>query len=129
MSDLNSKIKEQYGDVSLESAPIDPENPAFNSLLSALEAVHTGKADISLLEKYYTALSAQIRESRESLRAKKNDENADRVEIAIAAIELTDAMLDMVKNYIAKPTPENMAIAVSQLLQCMGFINNVSDIL
>ena len=35
-----NEIKNMYGNVSLQSAPVDPENPDFSSLLGALEEVY-----------------------------------------------------------------------------------------
>lgn len=119
MSDSAERIKAQYGNVSLESAPVNAENPGFDSLLSALEAVHTGKEDKSLLQKYYTALVAQNNESINHLKEILNDENIDKINIALTAMGMVGIMLDTIPDYIAEPTDEKMGITVSLLLNAM----------
>ena len=129
MSDSEQKIRDQFGDVSLQSAPVNAENPGFDSLLSALEAVHTGKEDRSLLNRYYEVLKAQNNESKADLTAMKTEENKDMINIAMTSLDLLDIMLDTIPEYLTEPTDENMAKTVSLLLTTMNQVEAVKAML
>jgi len=129
MSDSEQKIRDQFGDVSLQSAPVNAENPGFDSLLSALEAVHTGKEDRSLLNRYYEVLKAQNNESKADLTAMKTEENKDMINIAMTSLDLVDIMLDTIPEYLTEPTDENMAKTVSLLLTTMNQVEAVKAML
>ena len=47
-----NEIKNIYGNVSLNSAPIDVENPDYNSLLGAMEAVYNQREPMDVLIRY-----------------------------------------------------------------------------
>lgn len=119
-------IKERFGDVSLKSAVPNEENPAFDSLLSAMESVHTGKSPMSLLTKYYEVLTSQNNENKARLQASLKDNPDDNnTKIVLGSLELVTVMLEKIKKYTDEPTPDNMADAVSIFLTVMDKVNKV----
>ena len=124
-------IKKIYGNVTLTSAPIDIENPDYNSLLGVLEAVHTNKEPMSVLYTYYEALSSKNDKNKENLSEilKTNPPNADQLRITRTVLDFISVMLDAIKKYIDDPTDENMAEAINLLLITMDKVSKVMGVL
>ena len=124
-------IKKIYGNVSLTSAPIDVENPDYNSLLGVLEAVHTNKEPMSVLYIYYEALSSKNDKNKENLSEilKTNPPNADQLRITRTVLDFISVMLDAIKKYIDDPSDENMAEALNLLLITMDKVSKVMGVL
>ncbi len=120
-------IKSIYGDVSLTSAPVDPENPGFDSLLGALEAVHNKTQPLEILDKYYAALSESNNAKKDELREalKSAPENADKLKIILTTLDLVTVLLESVKTYSKDPNIENMGECVSLFLTVTDKINKV----
>ena len=129
MSDAAEKIKAQYGNVSLDSAPVNAEDPGFDSLLSALEAVHTGKEDKSLLQTYYTALKEKNNESRNHLKEMLNEDNRDKISIALTTMDMVDIMLDTIPDYLDNSTDDKMAITLGLLMTTMDKVETARALL
>lgn len=124
-------IRKIYGNVNLMSAPIDIENPDYNSLLGVLEAVHTHKEPMSVLYIYHEALSSKNDTNKEKLveLLKTNPPNADQLRITRTVLDFISVMLDAVKKYMDDPTDENMAEALNLLLITMDKVTKVMDVL
>lgn len=126
-----NEIRNIYGNVSLNSAPVDPENPDFSSLLGALEEVYNQKQPMEVLVKYYEVLNAKNDENRNNLTEilKQNPPNADQFRISMATLDIIAVMLAAVKKYTEEPTIENMGEAVNLLLVSMDKVNKVNEFL
>ncbi len=126
-----NEIKNMYGNVSLQSAPVDPENPDFSSLLGALEEVYNQKQPMEVLVKYYDVLNARNDEQRHNLAVylAQNPPNADQFKISMATLDIIAVMLAAVKKYTEEPTIENMGEAVNLLLISMDKVNKVQEFL
>lgn len=128
------RIREEYGEVCLESDPVNPDNPTFSSLLGALKAVHTGEMGMDVLKKYHLSLDEQLDVSRENIENLESppdykEQVEEQKQIALGAIDMVQITLDLVKNYIQEPTGEKMAFCVDSLLKSQGFINVLNRIL
>jgi len=129
-----NRIREQYGDIQLTSGPVDPEHPTFASLLGALEAVHKGQQPMDTLVAYHRELSSQLRSQREAMEGHKksqgdNEAAAAQVQMAIAALDTVQIMLDSLGAYIASPSQQQLAETVHLLLQSMGHVRNIGAML
>ncbi len=129
-----SRIREQYGDVPLTSGPVDPDHPTFDSLLGALEAVHKGLKPMGVLIAYHSGLSSQLTEQKGAMEEHKkkqgdNEAAASQVQMAIAALDLVQMMLDSVERYIQAPSQQQMAETLHLLLQSMGHVRNIHAML
>lgn len=127
-------VKERYGDVSLESAPVDPANPSFASLLSAMKEVHTGALPLEVLERYHHQLSRQLADSKQSIAATPVPEEhgqavSDQIKISLGALDIVQAMLDLLERYIQWPSQEQMAACVDALLNCQGVLAGLNQVL
>ena len=128
------EIVKQYGDISLESAPVDPDKPTFNSLLGALKAVHTGEMEIEVLEKYHEGLSVQLENSIRNIDKieapeEYREKTEEQVNLAKGALSMVQMMLDHLEDYIENPCMENMAPCVQLLLDCQGAIGGLNEML
>ncbi|MCE1248393.1 MAG: hypothetical protein LWY06_17265 [Firmicutes bacterium] len=117
-------------DLTYMSAPADANNPGFESLLSAMKAVHQGEADISLLQVYHDALTEQINDSRnEILDMEVSETTKDTKNMSLGAINIVSFMLDSIKIYLDSPSPENMGICVNAYLDARGAVEYVHKVL
>ena len=117
-------------DTSMMSAPVNLENPGFDSLLSALKAVHTGEMGMDVLRRYHPALKSQLEASRQHILSIAVPEgfegfDTDQRNMALGALAVTGALLDQLARYIDDPTPENVAACVELLLQSQRVTNDV----
>jgi hypothetical protein len=123
---MKNEIKASY-----MSAPADESNPGFDSLLSAMKAVHEGSADISLLKTYHAALTDQINESRSSILEMEISEGSqDTKNMSLGSLDIIGFMLDSIEIYIDTPTPENMGLCVNAYLDARAaaeYVHNMLD--
>jgi hypothetical protein len=129
-------IRDQYGYVVLESGPVDPDKPAFDSLLGALKDAYYGNCGMDVLVKYHKELSKQLEQSRHSI--KKMDEETpeeykdivkDQHSMSLGAIDIVQSTLDLLDKYINSPTKDNMATCVESLLNSQRIMKGVHDLL
>jgi hypothetical protein len=150
-------IKEKYGYTILESGPVDPDNPTFDSLLGVMKDVYYGNCEIDILIKYHKGLSKQLENSREFLkkmsgRTKKeyeemvkdldnpspvelkelyiaNEKVKDQYNISLGSIDIVQGTLDLLDSYIKNPSKELMATCVESLLHSQRIMKGVHDML
>jgi hypothetical protein len=127
-------IEERYGEISLSSDPVDPENPSFSSLLGALKAVHTGEMRMEVLQKYHTVLSVQLDESRRAIEdleipVELEEAARDQMNMARGALDIVRVALDMVKKYIGAPSNEAMADCLEALFSAQRVIASLNVVL
>jgi len=113
-------LHDRYGDDALMSAPVDPDHPSFSSLLSALEAVHHGRVGSGVLRRYHDVLSAEVSESRASIEGEFAEDEEER-QVALSALEVTEALLDAIDEYLQAPGDETMAFCVAMYLEARQF--------
>ena len=128
------KIKQIYGNVSLSSGPVDPNNPTFDSLLGALKAVSSEEMPMDVLVKYHKGLSRQLSASRKSIEAMPvpdefEDVVSEQRKMTLASLDVTQTMLDFLEIYIKAPSKENLAFCVERLLNCQNLVNTVHGLL
>lgn len=127
---IQEQIMEKYGSEPLVSAPVDPDNPAFDSLLGALKEVHTGTRSMDVLVKYHTELSKQLDESREFIKAMEDrEETRDTRDISIGSLNILQVTMNLIADYIKNPTNENMADCLESFLTSRGIMNYVHEML
>jgi len=127
---LEEEIIKEYGDLPLVSAPVDPENPTFDSLLGALKGVHTGEMDMEVLVKYHRGLTRQLDESINDIENMKiSDETTETRDKCIGAINIVKITMDLLDNYIKNPSPEAMGQLVQSLLTSMAVMKYIHDTL
>ncbi|MCD4784543.1 MAG: hypothetical protein K8T10_12040 [Candidatus Eremiobacteraeota bacterium] len=127
---IEEKLKERYGDTPLVSAPVDPDNPAFDSLLGALKAVHTGEMEMEVLVKYHRELSKQLEESRKDLESMKVADEAGEVkDLSIGSLDIVRVTMGLIGDYIEDPTDEKMADCVDSLLTSISITEYVRNLL
>jgi hypothetical protein len=124
---VQGAIQKLYGAFPLTSAPVDPEHPTFDSLLGALEAVHRGTMGMNVLESYHVSLSVQLQGAKAKVagRATEGDSIDLRIsghQMAATVLDLVQAMLESVDEYIQAPNDERMASVLNLLMQCMGYM-------
>ncbi len=125
-----NEIKNIYGNVSLNSAPIDVENPDYNSLLGAMEAVYNQREPMDVLIRYYEVLNARNEEGKHSLAMiLAQDPTNSELRITMSTLDILSVMLGAVKKYTEEPTLENMGEAVNLLLISMDKVNKVNEFL
>lgn len=117
-------------DPSMMSAPVNLENPGFDSLLSALKAVHTGEMGMDVLHRYHPALKSQLEASRQhilSIPEPAGFEGLDRDQrnTALGSLAVVGALLDQLARYIDAPTQENVGACVDLVLQSQRMTNDV----
>jgi hypothetical protein len=127
-------IKERYGEISMESGPVDPENPTFASLLGALKAVATGEMEMDVLIKYHDGLSMQLDDSRESIENMPIPEEFKEIatenkNVAIGSLDIIQIMLDLLEKYIQEPSKENLGACVDSLLNCQSVMRDMNTML
>lgn len=117
----------EYGEVSYESAPADPEHPAWNSLLDALRSVHEGERPKEILASYREALGRDLEERKASLWAAVPEGEAPSGDLALGlgALTVTGLVLDQLQGYLDEPGPERMAACVETLLQAQAVTRGV----
>lgn len=124
------KIREEYGDEPLVSAPVDPENPSFDSLLGALRAVHTGEMHMDVLVRYHDELNRQLAESREFYENMEVDEYSREVrDLSLGSVNIIQITLNLLEEYIDDPTEEKMADCLDSLLTSRSINQYVHDVL
>jgi len=133
-SSPEDNIREMYGDVSLESAPVDPENPTFNSLLGALKAVHTGEMEMAVLEKYHEGLSKQLEQSIKNIESMEIPEGykeitEEQMRLSRGSLDMVQMMLDHMEKYIDEPCMENMAPCVQLHMDCQSVMRQLTQLL
>ena len=116
------------------SAPVDLDQPGFASLLSALEAVHTGGMPVDVLARYHDVLSTQVADSALAIKALSVPDELDDLErqlaeaqrsAALSSLTMLEAMLERLGAYIEAPSPEGMAICVQLFLQAEQMFDGV----
>lgn len=128
------ELRARYGDVNVMSAPVDPENPGFDSLLGALKAVHMGEMGMDVLVRYHEVLMQQVAASRATITSLPEPEGmegmaADQVALALSSLSLVQAMLDSVALYIENPSQERVAVCVDRLLQSQRIVRDLNAFL
>jgi len=134
--DKEKEIKAKYGDVSLESAPVNPDNPTFDSLLGALSGVYSGEFGIDVLIKYHKSLSMQLEDSKKAIQSIEIPEQfkdiaKEQMDIVMGSLDIIQIVLDLIAEYIESPSPDKMADCVEALLNAqhnMKQIENMLDI-
>ncbi len=117
-------------DLNMMSAPVDPDNPGFDSLLGALKAFHEGQMDMDGLKKYHTGLQSQLNNSRYFITGMEiHAETKNTRDMALGALGITQMMLDMLKNYIDDPNPNTLAACVQSLLDSRAAMANIHYLL
>lgn len=117
-------------DIPMTSAPVDPENPGFDSLLGALKAVHEGEMGIDGLKKYHTGLQNQLNDSRDFISGMEiHRETGETRDLALGALGITQMMLDFLQNYIDDPNPDTLAACVQALLDSRAAMANIHYLL
>ena len=128
------ELRARYGDINPMSAPVDPDNPGFDSLLGALKAVHTGEMGMDVLVRYLEALSAQLATSRQAITSLPEPEGmeglaSDQVAMALSSLAMVQAMLDALARYIEQPSQQAVAVCVDRLLQSQRILRDVTAFL
>lgn len=117
-------------DITMTSAPVDPDNPGFDSLLGALKAVHEGQMGMNGLRKYHTGLQSQLNDSRDFITGMEiHDETRNTRDMALGALGITQMMLDLLQNYINDPNPNSLAACVQSLLDSRAAMANIHYLL
>jgi len=134
MATKEELFKEEYGDVPLESMPVDPDNPTFDSLLGALKAVYSGEMELSVLEKYHRELSRQLEVSRKNITGINIPEEfkeiaTPQMEMSIGALDIVQMTMDLLGAYIDDPTKEKMADCLVSLLNSQSVMRQLNQIL
>lgn len=116
-----------YGEVSYESAPADPENPAWNSLLDCLRAVHEGQLPLTALEAYHSSLTDDLEARKAGLWASvpEGEDPSGDLALGLGALTVTGLVLDQIDQYLDEPTAERMGACVDMLLQAQAVIRGV----
>ena len=110
---------------------VDAEHPAFNSLLGALKAVHTGAMGMDVLERYHAALSRELHASRDAILAldvpaEFRAATEAQTRISVASLDVVLTLLDAVARYVRQPSQENVAQCVDLLLQSQRVVRDVN---
>lgn len=117
-------------DVDYTSAPADPDNPAFDSLLDALRAHHEGEIGLDVLKTYHTELSKQLQHSRSNIQAMEvAPESQETKDISLGALTTVQDTIDRLDDYIREQNPQTLADCVSSLLNSKGQVAYVHKIL
>ncbi|MCD4782543.1 MAG: hypothetical protein K8T10_01800 [Candidatus Eremiobacteraeota bacterium] len=128
---IKEEIIREYGDLPLTSAPVDPENPSFDSLLGALKAVYTGEMNEEVLVKYHRELTGQLDESLHFIENMEiSDETIETRDKCIGAINIVRITMDLLDDYKNNPSPEAMGQLVESLLTSravMKYIHKMLD--
>lgn len=117
-------------DSAMMSAPVDLDNPGFDSLLSALKAVHTGEMGMDVLRRYHAALTSQIEASRRAILDLPIPEGLESLDseqrnMALSGLAVVNALLDQLAAYITQPSQENVAACVQLLLQSQRLMEDL----
>lgn len=108
-------------DLDYTSAPVDPDNPGLDSLLSALKGFHEGNVSADILRKYHKVLSVQLENSRKNIEAMQVTEAAqDTKNLSIGALAFLGETLDRLNDYIDAPGPENLGNCVESFMRSRG---------
>lgn len=129
-------IREKYGYAVMESGPVDPDNPTFDSLLGVMKDVYYGNCEMDILVKYHKGLSKQLEDSRQFL-TKMDKETPEEYKemvkeqhnISLGAIDIVQSTLDLLDSYIKNPSKELMATCVESLLNSQRIMKGVHDML
>ncbi|MBI3928426.1 MAG: hypothetical protein HY319_22985 [Armatimonadetes bacterium] len=103
-----------------EGAPVDPENPGFASLLTALYLARDGDLGAEVLRAYHSALTQRLQEARRQLAdIRVPEEIWQQVAPAVAATqamldELADS-LDLLADHVATGRGEALEEAIVRL--------------
>lgn len=116
-----------YGEVSLESAPADPRNPAWNSLLDCLRAVHEGELPLTALAEYHAALGRDLEARKAGLWASvpAGEDPSGDLALGLGALTVTGLVLDQIDRYLDEPVADRMAACVEMLLQAQAVTRGV----
>lgn len=115
---------------SYNSAPVDPDNPGFDSLLSALKAFHEGEIGKPELEKYHTGLTAQLNQSRDFIsNMEVNEASIDTKNICLGSLDMVQTCLNALQELINNPSKENMGFCVQSLLDAKTAVEYVHEAL
>lgn len=116
-----------YGEVSYESAPADPANPAWNSLLDCLRQVHEGTLPLQALADYHDLLADDLEARKAGLWASvpEGEDPSGDLALGLGALTVTGLVLDQVDRYLDEPTPERMGACVEMLLQAQAVTRGV----
>lgn len=123
------RIRAAYGNVSLGSDPVDPDNPTYSSLLGALKAVYEGSMPMEVLVRYCDVLTEKtnMEKAALSLAITKNPPNVSTLKITMSAFDLVSLALDAARKCTVEPTHQNMAYAVSNLMVAMDKIEKIRE--
>lgn len=117
-------------DLDMTSGPVDPDNPEFNSLMSALKAVHEGTMGMEVLVKYHTGLQQQLNNSRSFIEGMSiHEETKQTRDMALGALGITQMMLDLLQKYIDNPNPATLGACVQSLLDSIAAMANIHYLL
>ena len=117
-------------DLTMTSAPVDPENPGFDSLLGALKGFHEGEYGKDVLEKYHTSLQSHLNESKSFIQDMEiHEETRETRDKALGSLGMVQMMLDSLKAYIESPNPDTLASCVQSLLDARASAAYVHSIL
>lgn len=124
---MSDPLQERFGPVSLESAPADPDHPAWNSLLDALRQVSEGSLPMDALQRYHDALSVDLAQRRKDLL--DLPEQTDSVRVVLGGLAVTAVVLDRLQEYVNEPGAERLADVVETLLQAQSVALQVDHFL
>jgi len=121
----------RYGDIETRSAPANPDDPGFDSLLDALRAVHTGELPMDVLVRYHDALGAQLAASRSAILAIEHppefrDVAEAQTRIVVGGLDVMGTVLHFLQRYIDEPTADNVGAVVDMLLQAQRVMRDVN---
>lgn len=103
-----------------EHQPVDPDNPGFGSLLSALQQTLEGQLDPGVLATYRTRLLPRLEQSREQLAQMVVPESI-RAQVAPAMkatevlLDELGAVLDLVGEFLELGSEDSLEEAISLL--------------
>lgn len=123
----NREFNGEAAEVDYYSGIVDPDNPAFDSLLGALKAYSEGKADLDLLKKYHRGLTRQLEKSRTQIQEMKLSGDSEEMRsLSLGSLDMLNVAMDRLEDYIENPNPQNLGICVSIFLDARGAVTYVN---
>lgn len=130
----DEKIIADIDDNSMKSNPVNLENPGFDSLLSALKAVHTGEMGMDVLRRYHEGLTALLDSSRDDVASMEVPEQFKelidaQMRMTFAALDIVRVTLDFLRRYIDTPSDEAMAQCIDSFMNSQSVMASLNAML
>jgi hypothetical protein len=135
-SEFVGETFEEAVDVAASNAPVDPVNPGFASLVTALERHRIGEVDKSVLWEYAVKLGLHVADCREKL-GKMEAPEPIRAHFEVAmgammtAMEEFQAVIDNLSTYLETDSPEELDLTQRRLewicYELPGFISQMKQ--